>query len=253
MNKEENMMKKRVIWMAVIVLVMLACAVACSKDPGESPDKGGVSNGSADAGGLNDDAGGLTESDKTKFSTEDKLLGVLSSSMNEKDVIAAIGKPEREEIVGIVGNGKEYHYNGFTLYFFSHNPDYGFAFAGLRSDAPGKEVIRGLSVGSKKEDVINAFYHENRPEGYRSIDRDILANSHYSFHEDAVSGKWLYGDSLIEYSHGLDNIAEYGAIFSLAGGTEQIVYSSKDSQMYIIFSFGPDNCVTSIRLGFVFM
>jgi outer membrane protein assembly factor BamE (lipoprotein component of BamABCDE complex) len=117
---------------------------------------------------------------KTKFSVDDKLFGVLTYGMSRQEVIAALGEP------GTKDDGIQI---GFNL--LDGVP----VLASVYCDRKGQEVIRGISIGSTKEEVLKAFYQD------KNIDRQGKDENYY-----------LYGDELSGVGYLTGDITEYAMV-----------------------------------------
>jgi hypothetical protein len=110
---------------------------------------------------------------KTEFSAKDNLpFGKLSFNMSEQEVVDTL---------------KRYSL-GFSRYWQESSlKDPRYILNKVYCEEHGKVLIRGLSVGSTKNDVIKAFYYENRPDGHKPAESKCLPDS-------LASAEYLYGD-----------------------------------------------------------
>jgi hypothetical protein len=130
------------------------------------------------------------ENEKKKFSMDDKPFGILSRGMSEEEIVAALNQPNRKEDVLQENRGgisRYYHYSGFSLEL---RPDTNnkYLLESVNCKEQGKEFIRGLSVGSTKDDVLMAF-----PPG----DEEVV---------EMGDAKW------ISYDYSIESEYEYGVI-----------------------------------------
>ena len=228
-------MKKR-IWALVMALTMLTCAAACTSetesDMGNTPRENSTK------------ASGSQNGEKTKFSQEDDFLGGLRFGITEKEVMALNGEPNKKDTYGgtfAVG----YEYKDFEADFVKGplKDDRVLTRANSKTLSPTskREIIRGISIGSTKDDVVAAFYYENRSEEYKKYTpADITDYYLYGNPEsylDAQEGKDFQVGSIGSYNDKDKDFIRisYQYVHSGSGGLVEFYFDSEEKVKYISF------------------
>lgn len=170
-------MKK--LWIVLMVCILICVGILLWKQiaPGHS-------NLSMDDNSLPKVASGATP-----FSDSDLVIGSLSYGASRSDVIRVFGNPKEEKDSlknanenFIYGRYITYTYeNGLVLTFYNFGRGE-MLLGSVYCPVDSYEFTRNIKIGDKKEDIIQAFYHEKQM-------RDYVVNG-------KVQGKFLYGDAL---------------------------------------------------------
>jgi hypothetical protein len=207
------------------------------------------------------DAEAVTTNEKLRYSEEDKIFGVLSPFMQIDEVVSLLGEPDQKGKAPLLGNSSnrmmfEMQYGSIKLYFDTVWNEYEPPFYGLSyiyCTEPDKEVVRGISTGSTKEDVLSAFCQEESEEGFRPMRPNDFVRGSTRTPFSGKEGAWLYGDTLTvaDAFGGIGN-GEYGIIMTHEDGTESIEYSNVRGGQ-LVFNMDATDRVVSVywSLGYV--
>ena len=131
------------------------------------------------------------ENKKAKFFLAEKPFGIVTPGMSEQGIVSALGEPDRKKDVDTPsrrgGSSRYYYYDGFTVEL-RPDPEGRYFLDRITCEAQGREFLRGLSVGSTRDDVLAVF-----PPGDERED-------------EATGQKWLRYETIEDYGSGILSI-----------------------------------------------
>lgn len=149
-------MKKTTKIFSLILAAIMLSSVMTACNPGVHPAV------------PNDDAASSEPFTPHRFGIDDARIGEVRIGMTPDHVKKILGDPESEELMtqdnNIYGAYIKMEYDGINLTFYDVNGGEDYTLGTISSDSETVKFVGGLHVGSTKDEVLNAFTHEEDPQ-----------------------------------------------------------------------------------------
>ena len=235
---------------SLLLAAMLLTASLASCDPAEK-------------GGTNEAAVSSSSEKYTphRFGVADAAASGVKIGMTEEQVTEILGQPDDRQSVTndnfIYGEYVSMRYGKLNLSFYDINEQGDFTLCIIYSESPEVKFAGGLHVGSTKNDVLEAFTHEQEPQPL-----------YFSTTEESC-GDYIYGDinqswfleykpeGVIEcayinrFGEEYDNsyMMEYYYYNPLDWNADKSAYTG-DSYSMVFYLDSATDVVTAIRIGY---